>query len=84
MLYRAREGPAPGTIDKRHRGSEHARRENYVLLTPPRVKLETDSYRVCVAGREKLPLCMFVNTDQSPAGVRRDPSREPNAPFADR
>jgi hypothetical protein len=49
-----------------------------------RVKLETNSYRVCVMGSERLPLCLFVNTDQSPAGVKRDPSREPNAPFADR
>jgi hypothetical protein len=50
------------------------------LGTMDRVKLETDSYRVCVRGTEKLPLCLFVNTDQSPAGVKRDPSREPNAP----
>jgi hypothetical protein len=48
------------------------------LGTMDRVKLETDSYRVCVMGRERLPLCLFVNTDQSPAGVKHDPSREPN------
>jgi hypothetical protein len=39
---------------------------------------ETDLYRVCVYGSEKLPLCLFVNTDQMPAGVRRDPARVPN------
>ena len=47
-----------------------------------RVRLEPDSYRACVYGPEKLPLCLFVNTDQSPAGVTRDPSREPNALLA--
>jgi hypothetical protein len=54
------------------------------LGTMDRVRLETDSYRVCVMGAERLPLCLFVNTDQSPAGVRRDPSREPNGPLMDR
>ena len=54
------------------------------LATMDRVRLETDSYRVCVMGTEKLPLCLFVNTDQSPAGVKRDPSREPNGPLMDR
>ena len=39
---------------------------------------ETDHYRACVYGAEQLPLCLFVNTDQAPAGVHRDPSREPN------
>jgi hypothetical protein len=39
---------------------------------------ETDLYRVCVYGSEQLPLCLFVNTDQVPAGVRRDPARVPN------
>jgi hypothetical protein len=42
------------------------------------VREETDLYRVCVYGSEPLPLCLFVNTDQVPAGVKRDPSREPN------
>jgi uncharacterized membrane protein len=54
------------------------------LGTMDRVRLETDSYRVCVMGTEKLPLCLFVNTDQSPAGVKRDTSREPNGPLMDR
>jgi hypothetical protein len=61
---------------------------NYVVTQAPRfqgglarpdiVELEVDHYRVCVYGRERLPLCLFVNTDQRPAGIRRDPSREPN------
>jgi hypothetical protein len=43
------------------------------------LRLETDHYRACVMGTERLPLCLFINTDQSPAGVVRDPSREPNS-----
>jgi hypothetical protein len=39
---------------------------------------ETDLYRVCVYGTDPRPLCLFVNTDQVPAGVRRDPARVPN------
>jgi hypothetical protein len=54
------------------------------LRTMDRVRLETDSYRVCVMGTEKLPLCLFVDTGQSPAGVKRDTSREPNGPLMDR
>jgi len=42
------------------------------------VREETDLYRVCAYADDGLPLCLFVNTDQRPAGVRRDPSREPN------
>ena len=32
----------------------------------------------CTVSRAAPPLCLFVNTDQRPAGIRRDPSREPN------
>jgi hypothetical protein len=49
------------------------------LGTLDNLKLETDRYRACVLGPEQLPLCLIVNTDQSPAGVTRDPSREPNS-----
>lgn len=41
------------------------------------LRLEPDHYRACVPGPE-LPICFFVNTDQTPAGLRRDPAREPN------
>jgi hypothetical protein len=59
----------------------------YVMHEAPRfadgpvdsIRLETDHYRACVTGSDRLPLCLFVNTDQSPAGVVRDPSREPNS-----
>jgi hypothetical protein len=45
------------------------------------VRLEPEHYRACVYGAEEDPICLFVNTDQSPAGVRRDPSRDPNTPI---
>jgi hypothetical protein len=48
------------------------------LAFPDIRRLETDSYRVCVSGPEKLPLCLLVNTTQSPAGIVRDPDRTPN------
>jgi hypothetical protein len=67
-----------------HYVSAEAPRFMVGLGTMDRVRLETDSYRVCVMGTEKLPLCLFVNTDQSPAGVKRDTSREPNGPLMDR
>jgi hypothetical protein len=58
----------------------------YAAHTAPRfagaidsLRLEPDHYRACVMGSEELPLCVFVNTDQAPAGVTRDPSREPNS-----
>jgi len=60
----------------------------YIVETEPRfagglgaidnVRLATDHYRACVMGPEKPPICFFVNTDQRPAGVTRDRSREPN------
>jgi len=51
------------------------------LGSPDVVRLETDHYRACVYGQAPRPLCLFVNTDQRPAGVRRDPSQEPNDAF---
>jgi hypothetical protein len=41
------------------------------------LRLEPHRYRACVPG-PKYPLCFFVNTDQAPAGLRRDPARESN------
>jgi hypothetical protein len=47
------------------------------------LKLDTDLYRTCLPGPDpKRALCVYVYTDQHPAGIRRDPSREPNASFA--
>jgi hypothetical protein len=45
-------------------------------------RLYDDHYRACVyRSQERLPICLFVNTDQSPAGVKRDPARHPNEGF---
>jgi hypothetical protein len=42
-------------------------------------KLEDDNYRACIfPPHERLPLCFFVNTNQSPAGITRDPTRATN------
>jgi hypothetical protein len=47
------------------------------------LKLDQDFYRTCLPGPDpKRALCVYVNTDQHPAGIRRDPSREPNLSFA--
>jgi hypothetical protein len=61
---------------------------DYVLSSAPRFKSglmaqdllrETpDLYRACVYGGDAKPLCLFVNTSQSPPGVTLDPSREAN------
>lgn len=47
------------------------------------VKQGDDLYRTCVAGRDPhRAFCVFVNTDQSPPGVTRDPDQRPNAAVA--
>jgi hypothetical protein len=44
------------------------------------VKQGEDLYRTCVAGNDPdRAFCVFVNTDQSPPGVTRDPDQRPNA-----
>jgi hypothetical protein len=43
-------------------------------------KQAPDLYRTCVAGDDPdRAFCVFVNTDQSPPGVTRDPDERPNA-----
>jgi hypothetical protein len=47
------------------------------------VKQGPDLYRTCVAGpNPDRAFCVFVNTDQSPPGVTRDPDQRPNAAVA--
>jgi hypothetical protein len=47
------------------------------------LRLGADLYRTCVPGPDpRRALCLFVNTDQHPPGVRVDSNREPNASFA--
>jgi hypothetical protein len=48
------------------------------LGTMSLLRMEPDHYRACVDGPGDGPLCLLVNTDQSPAGLVRDPSRLPN------
>jgi hypothetical protein len=46
------------------------------------LKLETGFYRGCVPDEEPgRALCLFVNTDQSPAGIKRDPESLPNEQY---
>ena len=46
------------------------------------IRLEPDRYRTCVPGAdERHALCLFVRTDQSPPGITRDTSQEPNSVF---
>jgi hypothetical protein len=41
------------------------------------IKVEDGMWRTCVAGER--PLCLFVDTSQSPPGITRDGDRIPNA-----
>ena len=43
--------------------------------------LEPDLYRACVPGRDGRWLCLFVSTDQRPAGITVDPDRVPNIDY---
>jgi hypothetical protein len=73
------------------RAEEHAvfvAVHKYLLTDEPRFagaistlasrQLEPESYRACVFPADEKPLCFFVNTDQSPAGIKRDPARSAN------
>jgi hypothetical protein len=52
------------------------------LAAADRLRLEADLYRACVPGDDpKRPLCLFVETDQRPPGVTRDPDRAPNSSY---
>lgn len=46
------------------------------------LRLSDDLYRTCVPGEDaRRPLCLFVATDQRPAGVTRDPDLAPNSAY---
>lgn len=46
------------------------------------VRLDDDVYRSCVPGSDpKRWLCLFVQTEQRPAGVTVDPDRAPNSAY---
>jgi hypothetical protein len=71
--------------------AQAAQARRFVLSQAPRefqanadhldtVKEGHDLYRTCVAGPDPdRAFCVFVNTDQSPPGVTRDPDQRPNA-----
>lgn len=65
--YVAKRGPA-----------EYRSRLAYVDV----MRLEEDVYRSCVPGEDpRRWLCLFVNTEQRPAGVTKDPEQVPNAAY---
>lgn len=46
------------------------------------IRLSEDLFRTCVPGPDpRRPLCLFVETDQHPAGVTRDRDLTPNSGF---
>jgi 4-amino-4-deoxy-L-arabinose transferase-like glycosyltransferase len=77
--------------DERERAVARAMHD-YVISSAPEymgsldhidaIRLEEDRYRTCVPGRDaQHALCLFVRTDQQPAGITRDTSQEPNSVF---
>jgi hypothetical protein len=87
--------PAIGESRDDFRAQSEAVRRYVLSQAPPEyhvnlaraesLRIEADLYRTCVPGGDpRRALCLFVNTDQAPAGVRLDPNREPNASFSGR
>jgi 4-amino-4-deoxy-L-arabinose transferase-like glycosyltransferase len=76
---------------ERDRGALFAAVHTYVSAQAPdheaflsqadSIRLAEDFYRACVPGPDGRPLCLFVETDQSPAGIRRDGDRTPNSSY---
>ena len=74
--------------ERAERVAVYAAVHDYVVRTEPAFKpglstmttlrVEPARYRACVLGSEELPLCFYVNTDQSPPGLVRDTERYPN------
>jgi hypothetical protein len=52
------------------------------LVHADSIRLSEDLYRTCVPGADpRRPLCLFVETDQHPPGITRDPDLTPNAAY---
>jgi hypothetical protein len=75
---------------ERDLAAAHAATRDFVLARAPEYEpglvavdalhLAEDSYRVCVpAAASRRWLCLYVDTDQRPPGLSRDPSTEPNS-----
>ena len=59
---------------------EPERRE--FLSSADTIRLSEDLFRTCVPGPDpRRPLCLFVETDQHPAGVTRDRDLTPNSSY---
>lgn len=59
-----------------------AREHREYLDAADTVRLSEDLFRTCVPGPDpRRPLCLFVETDQHPAGVTRDRDLTPNAGY---
>jgi hypothetical protein len=59
-----------------------ARQHRGYLGAADTIRLSEDLFRTCVPGPDaRRPLCLFVDTDQHPAGVTRDNDRTPNSDF---
>jgi hypothetical protein len=83
----------PQVLDERaDRGAMSGAVQDYVVAQAPEyrrgiasaeaVRLADDLYRACVPGPDpKRWLCLFVTTDQRPAGVTVDRDRAPNAAY---
>jgi hypothetical protein len=60
-------------------GSEELRRN---LETANTVRLADGEFRTCIARDDRRRhFCLFVNTNEEPTELRRDPSEEPNSRF---
>ena len=61
--------------------SQAPERREY-LAAAETIRLSEDLFRTCVPGPDpRRPLCLFVETDQHPAGVTRDPDLTPNSSY---
>ena len=59
-----------------------AREYREFLSAASTVQLSDDLFRTCVPGKDpRRPLCLFVETDQHPAGVTRDRDLTPNSSY---
>jgi 4-amino-4-deoxy-L-arabinose transferase-like glycosyltransferase len=62
--------------------AEQAPEHEPYLAQADEIKLADDFYRACVPGpRPRRYLCLFVETDQRPPGLRRDGDQVPNSAY---
>ena len=74
---------APGAVSEHLTLDDRVALLRYMLLMRGIEERAMNLYRTCVAGPDPhRAFCVFVNTDQSPPGVTRDPDQRPNAAVA--